>query len=235
MSALTFDHYKHVASATSITSNSFTPSSGDLIIAAVSALNSTTPTMSDSQSLGWTSLGTATFATGADKLCLFAANATAAASAMTVTATLGGATEWYLALWRISSASHTGSAIKKQISTVSDRDGANAPNAAFSVSAGAADACLSVMAVNSRIADTAGPTVGTWTRDFSDVFSGTNENMWADHAAVGGFTGTDPTYTDHPGNGTSFAQILIEFDFSSAAASLVYADRRVARNSLLRF
>jgi hypothetical protein len=81
--------------ASSYTSGSFTPGAGNLLVAFVCVTGATgsAPSLTDSQSIGWTQITSAIKASSADTAYVFIANRTAAASSMTVTFnTSGGAT-----------------------------------------------------------------------------------------------------------------------------------------------
>lgn len=84
--AATVTHRVSTAStsnATSYTSGSFTPASGDLLVAFVVATGTVAAgSMTDSQGLGWDEIDTALKASSTDTIYLFVSRATAAASSI---------------------------------------------------------------------------------------------------------------------------------------------------------
>lgn len=223
MPTLSFVQRNHQTTASQQTCNSgaaFTPAAGDgLILGVVVSGNTTTPTITDTQSLGWTQLGSATYNTSGSKVYLFAANKAAAASSETVTADLGAgqsSSNWWVAVWKVASATRFGSsAIRSgQVGTENNADGANNPAPTLPTNAISTNGIVVIHGLNTAAGDTTTPV--ELTQSYDDVFNGSSDNSWGYHAT--GFSGTVPTYVDHPANGATFASIIVELDFSAVGA-----------------
>lgn len=203
------------------TTGAFTPAADDLLVAVVGTsgyFGAITP--SDSQGIGWTEIATALYVSSARREYLYVANAKAAASSMTFTATTEVdtfATGANVVVARLSGMSRTGSAAVRQSQTVENHAADVAP-ATPTISFAAA--CL-----------TGNPTLGC-------VCSGTNPpgltepTSWTEQADAGhgapnngieyvtrdsGFTGTDLTWLSSSAN--AYAIIAVEFDTSAATTT----------------
>jgi hypothetical protein len=204
-------------SATSKASGSFTPVAGDgLLLAAQVRGQIANPTISDSQSLGWTQIGKALYNGSADASYLYAANGPAAASAMTATLNQGAAcAEILLAIYKVASATRFGSSAVRGFNPKQNDSGANNPSAALPVAALTSNAVL-VQVGNNASGGITGPAGWTQGLVFEFQAAGSADGYFVNS----GFTGTTPTWADHIGNGTNSYDWIAELDFSSAVAVL---------------
>src|SRR5262245_56919245 len=108
-----------------LTTGSFTPAAGDLLIAFCGATGQgLSGTVTDSQGLGWTNVAQADKNTNADRMIAAIANAPAAASAMTVTYTPAGSptsTGVVIIVQRVSGMKRFGASAIRKLSTLINR------------------------------------------------------------------------------------------------------------------
>lgn len=202
--------------ATHKTTASFTPSAGDgLIVTAQIRGQTAQPTVTDTQSLGWTLIGSGVaYNASADRSWVFAANGAAAASSMTLDVDEGAAcAQIVVATYKVASATRFGALASRGFGKKENDSGANVPSAALSVAALTTNACL-VQCGNNASGGITGPTA--WTDGLVFEFQGTGSA----HGSFvnSGFTGTTAPWADHIGNGTNSYDWIVELDFSAAAA-----------------
>jgi hypothetical protein len=205
-------------SATSKTTAAFTPAAGDGLLIGVQIRGQTAPpTVTDTQSLGWTLIGSAVaYNASADRSYLFAANGAAAASSMTITVNEGAAcAQIVIAVYKVAAATRFGALAVRGFGKKENDLGSNVPSAILLPGAAlTTNACL-VQCGNNASGGISGP--AGWTAGLAFEFQGTGS---ADGFFVNsGFTGTTAPWTDHIGNGTNSYDWIAELDFSAAAAA----------------
>jgi hypothetical protein len=202
------------ANATSYVSNSFTPAAGDLLVVFVVATNTAdTGSMTDSQSLGFTKIGHASFSSNAHRVYAFVANALAAASSMTVTFSCAsdGATGSVLAIARVSGMSRTGSSAVKQSDVTHNGAAGGTPETIFPASALSPNPTLGLVGNLSSPAGVTQPT--NWTEQVDTGYS-TPTTGGEYVSRNGGFTGTTITWGST--SATVWGAISVELDTSAA-------------------
>ena len=203
----------------SFTCASFTPSAGDgLVIGCIYMGSTATPTITDSQSLGWTLIDKALFNSSGSAIAVFTSNTAAAASSMTITCDLGSGqtgTVFYIYIYKVQSATRFGSSAVRQSAKQENGNGSSNPSEAFAANALTSNAIIDFLAINtnSGIAQPTG-----WTLDNETVETTPSTTGHVD-SVTSGFTGTTPPWADHTGVGTNFAVITVELDFSAATSA----------------
>ena len=199
----------------SYTSSAFTPAANDQlqVFVVISGNAAASPTLTDSQSLGFTLVTFARKASSADSIYLFTSNALAANSSMTVTFATnnGNATGCIIAPYRISGMSRVGMAAIRQTQTQSNQS-AGTPAPAFSVAALTGNVTLGVIGNATNPATMTAPT--NWTEG-QDVGYNTPTTGAETVARDSGFTST--TITWGSSSGSAFGSIIVELDTSSAS------------------
>lgn len=207
------------SATTSYASGAFTPAANDLLVVFVSAPGTvvTTPSLTDSQSLGFTLVQFTRKATSADSLYVFVANALAANSSMTVTFDCTGdaASGCIIQPYRISGMARVGLAAIRQTQTQLNQAATGTPAPAFAAACLTGNVTLGVVANASNPAGLTPPT--SWTEDTDTGITG--QGLEAVHRDSG-FTGTTVTWGST--SATAFASIIIELD--TASASGLYVD-----------
>jgi len=199
--------------ATHKTTASFTPSAGDLLIVTVQIRGQTgQPTVTDTQSLGWTLVGSGVaYNVSADRSWVFVANAAAAGSSMTIDVDEGAAcTEIVLGVYKVAAATRFGASAVRAFGKKENDSGANIPSAALPQAALTTNGCL-VQCGNNASGGITGPTGWTDGLVFEFQAAGSAHGSFVNS----GFTGTTAPWADHIGNGTNSYDWIVEFDFSS--------------------
>lgn len=197
------------SNVTSYASGSFTPAANDLLVAFVFATATVAAgSMTDSQSLGFTKVGTGTGGSSLDTLYCFVANKLAANSAMTVTFDCTGdaATGTVIFVARISGMNRTQGAAVRQFAH-QDNQGSSIPNPAFNASVLTGNPTLGLVSSSNANPPTITPPT-SWTEQVDTGFaSPTAGAEWVSRDS--GFTGTQITWG---GATTAAASIIIELN-----------------------
>ena len=203
------------ANAASYVSASFTPSANDLLLVytgATATLN--VPSLTDSQSLGFTLSTNSAFNSTAHMITLWVANALAAATAMTVTASYGAdaATGHVFVVAGVSGISRTGlSAIKQVTGQRNQGAGASPPDPVFAAAMTSSNVGVGFVSNNSSAStgDLAAPS--GWT-EATRV-----EHATPSHHMAWAFINSGSTLTTITWGGSTsgFAVICAELDDSS--------------------
>lgn len=200
------------------TSSSFTPSAADLIVLFVTMSgNATDLVITDTQTLGWTRLptnGKALWSTSANQIAAYVSNASAAASATTITATTasGTATGAILSVYTISGMTKYGStAIVQSVMIQNQTTGVN-PNPTFGSAVNTNNPTLEVVS-QAHASPTMAPPTG-WTEG-ADTSYATPTVGTEDNFRNSGFTGTTITWTDTTGV-NAWGCIAVELDSSGS-------------------
>src|SRR6516164_9070703 len=153
---------------TPLTTPNFTPAAGDLLIVFVQVSSSDfiAPTLTDSQGLGWTTLGTVTTTPGgSDIMAAYVANKSATASSMTVTAAPDGSTSAGMAMAVLrahGTGGVTGNGAVRQTATQSSQVAGTTPSVTFSQSGTGLNPALFAISNDSNPAGVSAP--AGWTQ-----------------------------------------------------------------------
>ena len=195
--------------ATSYTSGSFTPASGDLLVVAVLGRQTLTRpgTLTDSQSGSWTQILAVDGSVTADTMYLFVRTTTVSASSMTVTFDCTGdsATGAIIFVARVSGLSRTGASAIRQYKTISAQAAAT-PAVTFDAST-----------------QTGNPTIAV-TFNQTNPATLTEPSGWTERADTG-FTGT--TITWGSSSSSVWGALIVEMDASATGGA---AARRMIVN-----
>lgn len=200
--------------AASYTSGAFTPVAGNLLVAFVAASGSTgaSPTLTDTQNIGWTLISSAVKAVSADTLYLFVSNRSCAASSTTVTfGTSGGGTAsgCIILIAQVTLMTRFGQDASRQ--TARQQNIASAtPAPAFGVAALTGNPTLGCILNGTNPATMTTPV--SWT-ERQDVGYVTPTNGAEYVTRDSGFTGTTVTWGSV--SASNFASMIIELDTSA--------------------
>lgn len=204
--------------AESYTTGSFSPSAGDLLVVLVTTTDSVEPVgLTDTQTLGWTLVATATKSLTADSLYLYVADATASASSMTVTFDCTGdeATGCVIQVMRVSGMSRTGSDAIRQFG-VSSGNSAGTPSVTLGAAALTTNPTVgAVMHGDGTGSSDPTPPTGFTDLDLSGYTSPTLGTLYTKDES--GFTGTSVAWTS--ATSTNYGALAFELDASSAGVS----------------
>lgn len=203
--------------ASSYTSDGFTPAANELLVICVesSAAVSGTPTLTDSQSLGFTLAVQKATDNGNASVCIFVANALAANSSMTVTFTPNvSGTGCIIHGCGVSGMTNTGAAAIKQAGPGANGSGSTLPSDTFGAS------CLTGNPTVGAMVNVTSPPVTTaptnWTaKDTTGYSSPTIGGQYVTRDS--GFTGTAVAWAGT--NSGRWACAIVELDASAPTAS----------------
>lgn len=222
------------ANATSYASGAFTPAANELLIAIVhhSATVAGNPTMTDSQSLGFTRIFARPSDNGATIIAFFVANALAAASSMTVTASTGASstpTGCIIQVVGVSGMTKTGlTAILQSASVDKATNGGNATTPFVTLGASVNTGNPTIAGVTDLVG-AAGMTPPTSWTEFDDTGYATPTIGGEYVTRDSGFTGTTITW------GSTLAGRwqagAVELDASGASSSITVVPNGVATGS----
>lgn len=199
------------ANDTPLTTASFTPAAGDLLVATALVTgngNLTGHAFTDSQGLGWSNVRTVRLNTSADSMTMAVANALTAAAGMTVTFTASGGTGTGIAIsvLRVSGMSRVGSdAVRQEASQGNQAAGTPAP--VFSASALTTNPTVGAVGNGTNPAGMTAPT--SWT-EVHDVGYALPDGGLETVGRIAAFTGT--TITWGSASATDFGSIIAELD-----------------------
>lgn len=216
-----------------VTSGSFTPAAGDLLLAIVGATGQASAgAVSDSQSLGWDLVLSVLKNSSADIMEVYVSRTTAAASSMTVTYTPAGGptnTGAFVNVLRVAGMTRVGGDSIRQTASDANRAGAATPTPTF------AKACLTANPVISAVynaADPPGITVPSgWSQDANTGY-GTPTTGIETASIDSAFTGTAVTWGG--GSTTAYADVAVELDTSLLVLMPAFAEPEKAYDRVIR-
>src|SRR5690242_9971053 len=213
------------SNVTSYASSAFTPAANDLLVVLVTASGTVeaSPTLTDSQGLGFTLVATALKNSSADKMFVFVANNLAANSSMTVTFGCpdDAATGCIIQIVRIAGSLRQGLSAIRQSATTPNHASGSAPAFTFGTAALTGNAVIGFAGNSTSPAGLTPPTGSspTWTEG-SDVGYSTPTTGAEYVYANSGFTGTTLTW----GATTASAYGVIGIEVNASAYPSFTAD-----------
>jgi hypothetical protein len=205
------------ADDTAITTSSFTPATGDLLIAIGGVTGQASGgTFSDSQGLGWTQVGTALKNSSADTLVIAVANTLAANSSMTVTFTPAGSptsTSCAVRVLLASGITRTGLSAILQSGFASNASSGTIPSAALPAAATTSNPCFVAGYGGSGFASS----VTGWTARGGNIPTNPPVSVSRAYSIDSGFTDTTaPWITTVSG---SYCDAIVELDASAVSGA----------------
>lgn len=201
---------------------SFTPTSGDLLVAfALVTTTADAGAMTDSLGGGWTQITTAVKNGSADKLWCFIRTSFSDGSALTVTMDVTGdnGTGCIIFVVRVSGMSRTGASAALQSAVQSNQAAASTPAPVFGASALTGNVTLGFVGNATNPAGMTPPT--SWTELVADVGYATPTTGGEYVTRDSGFTGTTITWGST--SASAFGDIIVELDTSVPPGSPYYA------------
>lgn len=220
-------------------SGSFTPTTGNLLVAFAGATGSTgaNATMTDSLGIGWTLIASCVKATSADTLYVFVSNRFATGSAMTVTFhTSGGGTASGCIIFvaQVTSMTRAAKDASRQTAVQSNQAAAGTPGPAFGVSALTGNPTLGCIFNATNPATMTTPT--NWT-ERQDVGYATPTTGGEYVTRDSGFTGTTVTWGST--SGSAFCSLIIELDTSERPPDplpfCIFPDQKVEKIQIIPY
>ena len=206
------------AAGNSVTSGSFTPAAGDLLVAMIVKLSSTNNgTFDDTQGLGWAIRTSVAFSAGANRVVVAFADTLAAASSMTVTydCTGDGANRFIMAVARVSGMTKTGVSAQRAAGFEANQAGATTPDPVLDMTPLSTNPILGIVGNLSNPAGLTKPAApAEWVERLDTGNAGTigMEIISIDSGI------TDPTVTWGSTSATAFGVWAVEFDSSNGGA-----------------
>lgn len=212
MAAVTYKAFTgSSANATSYAASSMTPAAGDLILVLVTAPGTVValPTISDTQNLGWTFIGSALGNSSVDTCYAFISSKPAAASATTITFDCTGdaATGCGIQIFTLQSMTRFGINAVRQWKNQNNGAAAGTPAPVFAVAALTTSICFGLLQNVSAPATVTPP--ASWIEDADSNSTTPTCGSEVCHITTG-FTGTTVTWGST--SATAFAALIIEID-----------------------
>lgn len=214
------------SNTTSYASGAFTPAAGDLLLVfAMAGATTAAASMTDSQSLGFTKVGSAVASTSTDTMYCFVSNKFAAASSMTVTFDCTGdaADGCVIIVFRLAGMTRSGEGAVRQTAKQDNQAASGTPAPAFAVAALTGNPTYGGIMNSSNPAAMTPPT--SWTENAS-ADTGYNTPTTGAEAVYrdSGFTGTTITWGGT--SATAFCSLIIEM--RADAKTQIEDDSRVS-------